>query len=280
MMMGTSDPSKKPESKCEITLSVKVTLRIPSVSVSPSADIPEGSLVTLTWSSDANPPVETYTWYRRNGLVSKLDSKQRYSIGSISPQHSGYYYCEAKNKYGARNSTEVHLNVQYSPRNMFASINQSGEIVEGSSVTLTCSSDGNPPVETYTWYKSSEAGAVQVGTGASITFALTSVTAGLYHCLAQNRVGSLISTGVANGDQGEDYDDIQMNSIYQSLNPNTIQPDAVYQMLNPNTTQPSASLNPNTTQPDAVYQSLNPNTTQPDAVYQMLNPNTTQAEAV
>ncbi|KAL2086192.1 hypothetical protein ACEWY4_017251 [Coilia grayii] len=280
MMMRTSDPTKEPQSKCKITLSVKAPPRTTSVSVSPSANISEGSSVTLTCSSDANTPVETYTWYRRTGLVSKLDSKQRYSIGSISPQHSGYYYCEAKNKYGGHNSTEVHLNVLYSPRNMFASINQSGEIVEGSSVTLTCISDANPPVETYTWYRRTGAATVQVGTGASITFTLTSVTAGLYHCKAQNRVGSLISTGFANGDQGEDYDDIQMNSIYQSLNPNTIQPDAVYQMLNPNTTQPSASLNPNTTQPDAVYQSLNPNTTQPDAVYQNLNPNTTQPDAV
>ncbi|KAL2086198.1 hypothetical protein ACEWY4_017257 [Coilia grayii] len=167
-----------------------------SASVSPAGEILEGSSVTLTCSSDANPPVETYTWYRRTELVSKLDSKQSYNISSISDEHTDYYYCEAKNRYGSRNSTEVHLNVLYSPRNMFASLNQSGEIVEGSSVTLTCISDANPPVETYTWYKRTEAGAVQVDTGASINFTLTSITAGLYHCQAQNRVGSLNSTGV------------------------------------------------------------------------------------
>nr|XP_033472412.1 B-cell receptor CD22-like [Epinephelus lanceolatus] len=37
--------------------------KLPSVSVSPSAEIVEGSSVTLTCSSDANPAA-TYTWYK------------------------------------------------------------------------------------------------------------------------------------------------------------------------------------------------------------------------
>ena len=40
--------------------------KLPSVSVSPSAEIVEGSSVTLTGSSDANPAA-TCTWYKSNG---------------------------------------------------------------------------------------------------------------------------------------------------------------------------------------------------------------------
>ncbi|KAL2086196.1 hypothetical protein ACEWY4_017255 [Coilia grayii] len=297
---------------------IKAPPRTTSVSVSPSADISEGSSVTLTCSSDANPPVETYTWYRRTGLISKLDSKQSYSISPISPEHAGYYYCEAKNRYGARNSTEVHLNVLYSPRNMSASLNQSGEIVEGSSVTLTCISDANPPVETYTWYKRTGAATVQVDTGASITFTLTNVTAGLYHCKAQNRVSSLNSTGVdvalpgavifvivmaglvySSSTRRKKQQSKSMNkNIHkqyqndpQSENQDTFRMSSLAahdyenadQYENYDDVQMNSvyqSLNPNTTQPDEVYQSLNPNTTQPDAVYQSLNPNTAQPDAI
>ncbi|XP_064816137.1 uncharacterized protein LOC135532589 [Oncorhynchus masou masou] len=123
-----------------------------SVSVSPSGEIVEGSSVTLTCSSDANPPVDKYTWYKKN-VSSPKASGQSYSITNIISEDRGEYYCEAENKYGRLNSTSVHVDVHYGPKNTSVSVSPSGEIVEGSSVTLTCSSDANPPVENYTWYK-------------------------------------------------------------------------------------------------------------------------------
>ncbi|KAL2086194.1 hypothetical protein ACEWY4_017253 [Coilia grayii] len=270
-----------------VQLHVMFPPRIPSVSVRPSADIPEGSSVTLTCSSDVNPPVESYTWYRRTGsAVSKLDSKQSYSISSISDEHTDYYYCEAKNRYGGRNSTEVHLDVQYSPRNMFASINQSGEVVEGSSVTLTCISDANPPVETYTWYKRTGAATVQVDTGVSITFTLTSITAGLYHCKAQNRVGCLNSTGV----------DVAL-PVLQTNSPGWLNAAllaslgavifviVVAGLVYSRRKKRHKSTNKNIhkqyqNDPQSENQDTFRMSSEPDAVYQSLNPNTTQTEAV
>ncbi|XP_059190236.1 B-cell receptor CD22-like [Centropristis striata] len=77
--------------------------RLPSVSVSPSAEIVEGSSVTLTCSSDANPAANI-TWYKENEDSAKA-SGQIFTITDFRAEHSGNYYCEAQNKFGHENAT-------------------------------------------------------------------------------------------------------------------------------------------------------------------------------
>ncbi|KAF5906480.1 B-cell receptor CD22-like, partial [Clarias magur] len=77
------------------------------------------------------------------------------------------------------------------PNNVSVSISPSGEIVEDSSVTLTCSSDANPPVEIYTWFKVNESSAV--GSGQSYR----ALQSGQYYCQAQNKHGSDRSAAVS-----------------------------------------------------------------------------------
>ncbi|XP_067355794.1 B-cell receptor CD22-like [Channa argus] len=72
--------------------------QLPSVSVSPSAEIVEGSSVTLTCSSDANPAAN-YTWYKENEDSPKA-SGQIFTITDFRPEHSGNYSCEAQNTRG------------------------------------------------------------------------------------------------------------------------------------------------------------------------------------
>ncbi|KAI5089721.1 B-cell receptor CD22 [Silurus meridionalis] len=69
-----------------------------------------------------------------------------------------------------------------SPKNVYISFSTIPS--EGISVTLTCSSDANPPVESYTWFKENEAS--PVGSGQSYR-ALLNVP---YYCKAQNNLGS------------------------------------------------------------------------------------------
>ncbi|KAF7689243.1 hypothetical protein HF521_012596 [Silurus meridionalis] len=156
------------------------------ISISLSGEIVEGSSVTLTCSSDANPPVETYTWFK--GITS-VGKGKNFTISKISSEDSGEYKCMCSNEVGHQNSTSVTLNVLYPPKNV--SISPSGEIVEGSSVTLTCSSDSNPPVETYTWFK--ENGSSRVGSGQSYR----ALQSGLYYCEVQNKLGSERSAAVS-----------------------------------------------------------------------------------
>ncbi|XP_042168686.1 B-cell receptor CD22-like [Oncorhynchus tshawytscha] len=177
-----------------INMDVKYKPKSTSVSVSPSGEIVEGSSVTLTCSSDANPPVDKYTWYKKN-VTSPKASGQSYSITNIISEDRGEYYCEAENKYGRLNSSSVSVDVQYGPKTTSVSVSPSGEIVEGSSVTLTCSSDANPPVDKYTWYFQNETFLNGCGQMYNISN-FKSEDSGHYHCEAWNRRGSRNSTAL------------------------------------------------------------------------------------
>ncbi|XP_071204164.1 B-cell receptor CD22-like [Salvelinus alpinus] len=172
----------------EETLTVTYGPKNTSVSVSPSGEIVEGSSVTLTCSSDANPPVDKYTWYKTNGGHYQSISNQ-----NTGPQH--VYNCEAWSGIRKGRSESINIDVKYAPRNTSVSVSPSGEIVEGSSVTLTCSSDANPPVDKYTWYKKNVTSPKASGQSYSITN-IISEDRGEYYCEAQNGRGSMNSTAL------------------------------------------------------------------------------------
>ncbi|KAK6470115.1 B-cell receptor CD22-like, partial [Huso huso] len=81
-------------------------------SVGAPGGIAEGSSVTLTCTSNANPPVSSYTWFRRDGNGDEEKARQQHlNFSSITSSDSGDYYCEANNSLGAQNSSSVHLSV-------------------------------------------------------------------------------------------------------------------------------------------------------------------------
>uniref|UniRef100_A0A674A4Y5 B-cell receptor CD22 n=1 Tax=Salmo trutta TaxID=8032 RepID=A0A674A4Y5_SALTR len=167
---------------------------------SPSGEIVEGSSVTLTCSSDANPPVQSCTWwFRKNGghyqSVFNQNTGPHHTFNQIKSSDTGEYYCEAQNEMGTDRSRTINMDVKYGSRNTSVSVSPSGEIVEGSSVTLTCSSDANPPVDKYTWYKKNGASL----TGSEKTYNFTTISSevrGEYYCEAQNGRGSMNSTAL------------------------------------------------------------------------------------
>ena len=61
--------------------------------------------MTLTCSSDANPPVQNYTWFKVKES-SPVGSGQSYRA-----VQSGQYYCEAQNKHGSERSAAVSVTI-------------------------------------------------------------------------------------------------------------------------------------------------------------------------
>ncbi|XP_069386280.1 Fc receptor-like protein 2 isoform X2 [Paralichthys olivaceus] len=175
-------------SSANILIDVKYAPKVPSVSVSPSGEIMEGSSVTLTCSSDANPAAN-YTWYKENQTLLQ-GPEGVYRLSSISSGDSGVYSCKSENQYGQINSTSLHLDVQYAPKVPSVSVSPSGEIMEGSSVTLTCSSDANPAAK-YTWYKRRGDKTPQL-LSEETQFVLSSIRSsdsGEFYCTAENELG-------------------------------------------------------------------------------------------
>ncbi|XP_072526954.1 sialoadhesin-like [Salminus brasiliensis] len=164
----------------------------------PSGEREEGESVTLSCSSDADPPVLSYSWFKQRAAAdTPLTTGQNYSITNISSQHSGLYYCTAHNQLGHHSSTPVHLDVKHSPRNTRAVLLPSGERVEGESVTLSCSSDADPPVLSYSWFKQRAAADTPLTTGQNYSITnISSQHSELYYCTAHNQLGHHSSTPV------------------------------------------------------------------------------------
>ncbi|XP_075948144.1 uncharacterized protein LOC142950130 [Anarhichas minor] len=95
--------------------------KLPSVSVSPSAEIVEGSSVTLTCSSDANPAAN-YTWYKEdvNPDPPPLSGEPQLVFSSIQSSDSGQYYCRAENLLGTNRSEFISIDVKFSPVSLTA----------------------------------------------------------------------------------------------------------------------------------------------------------------
>ncbi|XP_077936036.1 cell adhesion molecule CEACAM5-like isoform X2 [Gasterosteus aculeatus] len=165
----------------------------PSVSVSPSAEMLEGDSVTLTCSADANPAA-SYTWYKEDGTSDPrlLSEEPQLVFSSIQSSDSGNYSCTAENQLGRKTSDFISIDVKYGPQRPSVSVSPSAEMLEGDSVTLTCSTDANPAAN-YTWYKEHEDSPRASGQIFTITD-FTAEHSGNYYCEAQNEMGRSNST--------------------------------------------------------------------------------------
>ncbi|KAG9335394.1 hypothetical protein JZ751_004715, partial [Albula glossodonta] len=168
-----------------------VALASTVVTVSPSGAISAGSSVTLTCSSNADPPVESYAWFKDHQSGSVPDSfKPQLHLWRVLPTDRGLYHCVARNSLGFERSRPVLLNITYAPTGTAVLISPPGDIMEGSSVNLTCSSDANPPVDRYTWYQISGDRSWKKGSMQNLTFPIIRAQhGGQYYCTVWSPYG-------------------------------------------------------------------------------------------
>ncbi|XP_068097625.1 B-cell receptor CD22-like isoform X1 [Hyperolius riggenbachi] len=137
---------------------------------------------TLQCSAESsNPKVSQFIWYKDN---SSLNDRRNPKIEVTT---SGKYSCDAKNAVGTTRSKQVEVVVLYAPEN--TKIRKPlGNLIEGSSVTLTCSADSYPPVSLYIWYKDGE----ECYNDTSKDYTIANIRehhSGSYKCLASNDIG-------------------------------------------------------------------------------------------
>ncbi|KAI4895891.1 hypothetical protein NFI96_001617 [Prochilodus magdalenae] len=160
-----------------------VQLRVTDLHVEAPGEVTEGGTAVLSCRTTCSLTDPTFIWYK-NGrpLTTNTIKYNQLHLQNVSSEDAGRYSC-AVGGYQHLRSTDQNLRVRYLPKNVSVSISPSGRIMEGSSVTLTCNSDGNPPLNNYTWFK--DTGSSPVGSGRSYC----PLQSGSYYCMAWNEYG-------------------------------------------------------------------------------------------
>ncbi|XP_064161816.1 sialoadhesin-like, partial [Anguilla rostrata] len=154
----------------------------------------EGEWVTLTCKITCTDLTgsQTLIWYKNGQFLQnttqKYQKNHHYLQFLASSGDAGSYSCAVR---GHENLLSPAVTL-YAPKNTSVSVPPPGEIVEGKSVTLTCSSDANPPVQNYTWYKNNRAVSSETG-GPVDSYTIKNITlqdAVEYICEAENAMGT------------------------------------------------------------------------------------------
>uniref|UniRef100_A0A673BH95 Ig-like domain-containing protein n=1 Tax=Sphaeramia orbicularis TaxID=375764 RepID=A0A673BH95_9TELE len=105
-----------------------------------------------------------------------------------------YQFRFITNQPGGRYTGSPGVTLTVTGKCSFSVFQSSGEIIEGSSVTLTCTSDANPPVTKYTWYKRGKNQLQSRGEGQQFVLSfINSSDSGSYSCIAKNMFSSSFS---------------------------------------------------------------------------------------
>ncbi|XP_036412868.1 B-cell receptor CD22-like [Colossoma macropomum] len=170
----------------------ETTANLMCLHVEAPEEVREGETADLTCKTTCNLTEPTFIWYK-NGrpLTTKTIKNNQLHLQTVSSQDAGSYSCAVRG-YQHLHSTAHNLRVRYRPKSVSVSIHPSGEVVQGSSVTLTCSSDGNPPVECH-WFKGTTL--VVKEKNYTITNA-SSVDSGEYKCKCINEHGEQYSAAL------------------------------------------------------------------------------------
>nr|XP_017212152.1 B-cell receptor CD22-like [Danio rerio] len=172
-----------------------IELRVTDLRVETPAEVVEGDSPVLTCKSSCNLGSSIFSWYRNGESFSESVRQNQLILQSVSREDSGNYSCAVRDLKNLP-SPALTLNVRYPPKSVSVSVSGSAVIVSGDSVTLSCSSDSNPPALNFTWFKENQSLAVGSGQSFSIS-SFNSSHSGRYYCKAHNKYGSQRSESIS-----------------------------------------------------------------------------------
>ncbi|XP_015244869.1 PREDICTED: sialic acid-binding Ig-like lectin 7, partial [Cyprinodon variegatus] len=171
----------------------------PSINI-PVGDLKEHQSVTISCSAVTpcphSPPELTWNLQQDSERQTEKNTDGTFTTKiqetiTLSDTHDGYNIsCSARypvNGGSKTAETEVTLSVSYAPKDTSASISPSGLVSAGSWVELNCSSRAKPPAS-FSWFRNSTDGAINVSVGQVYSFTVTEE--GEYYCEATNDLGT------------------------------------------------------------------------------------------
>ncbi|NWS24840.1 VCAM1 protein, partial [Polioptila caerulea] len=175
--------------KATVNIIVQGAPVITKLSIEPSTTVQEGENVSIQCSAESNPPPKIILRRKSDSANMGPYSARSILLPSVMFQNGGEYECVAENKFGYSKS-EITLNVKYGPKNTMITVIPTAALKEGETVTMKCTSSGNPaPV--ISWKKKKATGeSVKISKNATLTLQnLKSQDLGLYECEAYNQFG-------------------------------------------------------------------------------------------
>uniref|UniRef100_A0A3B1JFV9 Ig-like domain-containing protein n=1 Tax=Astyanax mexicanus TaxID=7994 RepID=A0A3B1JFV9_ASTMX len=180
---------------CRLMMSLRMASPPPLLLVFLLMVVGESEDPTVTPSTETSDFISLTVLFHHDCKM--IQKNQQLHLQTVSSEDAGSYSCAVRGSEHLPSTAQTlrvrHLSLD-PPKSVSVSISPSGGIVEGSSVTLTCSSDGDPPVEIYTWFK----GSSSVGTGGTYSIPnISSEDSGEYTCQSRNQLGEGRSTAVS-----------------------------------------------------------------------------------
>lgn len=155
----------------------------------PREEVEEGTSLTLSCVSDANPPANIV--WRKSGQSSIYDINQSIHFPSIQRTDSGVYSCSAKNDFGDSPEMQVTVNVKFRPKIIRVEPPSTATFNVGEVMALNCVAEGNP-VPKISWLQQSgrDPNIWNIrGRNATLAIANASYShQGVYRCEASNTI--------------------------------------------------------------------------------------------
>ncbi|RLW05899.1 hypothetical protein DV515_00004969 [Chloebia gouldiae] len=168
--------------KATVNIIIQGAPVITKLFMEPSTTVQEGENVSIQCAAESNPPPKIILRRKSdNADIESYSARSILRLPSVMFQNGGDYECVAENKFGSSKN---------GPKNTMITVFPTAALKEGETVTMKCTSSGNPsPV--ISWKKKKATGeSEKISKNATITIPnLKSQDLGLYECEAYNEFG-------------------------------------------------------------------------------------------